>query len=88
VYIVTNRPYGVLYTGVTNDLGERITAHKLRAGGKFAAKYNCTLLVYYQTFADIRDAIDFEKRLKRWTREWKIALIEKSNPTWQELTAF
>ncbi len=57
-------------------------------GSKFASKYNLTRLVYYETFANPAEAIDREKRLKRWKREWKIELVEKSNPNWAELTAF
>ena len=88
VYIVTNRPRGVLYVGVTNDLGERISAHKSGGGSKFAKRYNCTRLVWFQRFDQVLEAITFEKRLKRWLREWKIELIEKSNPSWEELLAY
>jgi putative endonuclease len=88
VYIVTNRPRGIFYIGFTDDLGERVSAHKSGGGSEFTKKYNLTQLVYCETFSNPKDAIDREKRLKRWKREWKIELIEKSNPNWAELQAF
>jgi putative endonuclease len=85
VYIVTDRPYGTLYIGVTNDLGRRVSEH--RAGGTdgFTKAYGLTMLVYYERFDRIADAILREKRLKHWNRAWKIALIEKINPNWEDL---
>lgn len=85
VYIITNKPQGVLYVGVTSDLGERIVAHKAGGGGVFTVKYGLTQLVYFETFGRVEDAIDTEKRWKRWRRAWKIALVEKGNPAWREL---
>ena len=85
VYIITNRSRRTLYIVVTNDLERRMDEHRHLQGSKFAAKYQCTRLVYYERFADIRDAIAREKRLKGWRRERKIALIQEDNPFWQDL---
>ena len=86
VYIVTNKSK-TLYIGVTNDLERRMWEHRQGIGSKFAAKYNITQLVYYETFEDIRDAIAREKQLKRWRREKKAWLIERENPGWSDLSA-
>ncbi len=85
VYIATNRSK-TLYIGVTNNLERRIDEHKRKVGSKFAAKYNITRLVYYEQFTDIRDAIAWEKQLKKWRREKKIRLIERENPEWEDLS--
>jgi putative endonuclease len=85
VYIVANKLRTVLYTGVTNDLNERIDAHKAGAGSGFTTKYNVTRLVYFEAFTEVADAIQREKQLKRWRRAWKEALIGKTNPDWDEL---
>jgi putative endonuclease len=85
VYIATNRSK-TLYIGVTNDLERRMDEHKRKVGSAFAAKYNITRLVYYEQFADIRDAIEWEKQLKKWRREKKIWLIERENPEWEDLS--
>jgi putative endonuclease len=82
VYIVTNKPRGTLYIGVTADLVRRISEHRLRTGGKFARKYNLDKLVWFEIFDDIAGAIQRETSLKRWLRDWKIALIEENNPEW------
>jgi putative endonuclease len=75
VYIATNKSR-TLYIGVTNNLERRLWEHKQKTGSKFAARYNITRLVYYEEFADIRDAIAREKQLKGWRRDKKIDLIE------------
>lgn len=85
VYILASKPRGVLYTGVTTNLPARVEQHKSGAVPGFTAKWRVSRLVWFQGFDDIRDAIDHEKRLKRWRREWKIKLIEASNPNWDEL---
>ncbi len=85
VYILASKPRGALYTGVTSNLPVRIEQHKSGAAPGFTAKWRVNRLVWFQSFADIRDAIDHEKRIKRWRREWKIKLIEDSNPNWDEL---
>ena len=84
VYIVTNKPNGVLYTGVTSDLSQRIDEHVAAPRG-FAGRYNCARLVWFEEHASIADAIHREKRIKKWKRDWKIALVEQDNPEWEEL---
>jgi putative endonuclease len=86
VYIMTNRRQGVLYTGVTSDLPLRISQHKLGTFDGFTSKYRIHMLVWCEEFARIDDAIATEKRLKRWRRAWKIELIEKTNPNWDDLS--
>ncbi len=85
VYIVTNRPRGVLYTGVTNDLVRRAWQHRNGELPGFTQKYGLKTLVWYEAFGDIELAIQREKRIKRWRRAWKIALIEEMNPGWLDL---
>ncbi|MGD1992433.1 MAG: GIY-YIG nuclease family protein [Anaerolineae bacterium] len=85
VYIATNASR-TLYVGVTNDLERRIDEHKRKEGSKFAAKYNITQLVCYEAYGDVRDAIAREKQLKRWRRSKKVALIEKMNRAWRDLS--
>ena len=85
VYIITNQKNGTLYIGVTSDLERRIHEHREGLTPGFAWKYGCTLLVWYEEHFDMRDAIQREKSLKRWPRQWKIELIEKANPNWSEL---
>jgi len=86
VYIMTNRSR-TLYTGVTNDLQRRVYEHRQKMGSKFTSKYNITQLAYYENYSDIRDAIAREKQIKGWRRAKKIALIESTNPEWQDLSA-
>ncbi len=85
VYILTNKKRGVFYVGVTRDLIKRIWQHKNRMGQGFTSKYNLHNLVYFELYQEVTDAIQREKRLKRWKRSWKIKLIEKANPRWQDL---
>ncbi len=85
VYIMTNRPNGVLYIGVTSNLKRRIAEHKESLIPGFTQKYNIRMLVYFEQYEDIRDAITREKQLKKWNRSWKIRLIEKMNPQWNDL---
>jgi putative endonuclease len=84
VYILFNKPRGVLYTGVTNDLLKRMVEHKQRLHG-FTAKYNVTKLGHCEYFQDIRDAILREKQIKAGNRKKKIELIESQNPEWKDL---
>jgi len=86
VYILASKPYGTLYTGVTSDLPGRIAEHLSGKGSAFTNKYNVKLLVWFDTFADIETAIIHEKRIKRWRRDWKISLIERLNPRWEDLS--
>ena len=85
IYIITNRPYGNIYIGVTNNLKRRTTEHHSGKGGRFSSRYHLKQLVYYESFYDIRKAIKREKQLKRWHRQWKINLIETLNPEWINL---
>ncbi len=87
VYILTNRPRGVLDTGVTADLPARVLAHREGRGSVFAAKWGCRTLVWAEWHADIAGAIAREKTVKRWRREWKIALVEAGNPEWEDVLA-
>ena len=86
VYMLANRKKGTLYTGVTSDLPNRIGLHKIGRGSEFAAKYGCKTLVWFHRYTDMHPAIRHEKRLKKWNRQWKIDLIEKSNPDWRALS--
>jgi putative endonuclease len=86
VYILTNRAGGVLYIGVTRDLERRLAEHRDGRGSRFAAKYNLHRLVWFRQFAMMADAIKEEKRLKAWKRQWKLDLIEATNPNWQNRT--
>lgn len=85
VYIAASQKGGTIYVGVTNSLARRMAEHKDGKGSAFPARYGIQRLVWYEDHLDIRDAIQREKSLKRWRREWKIALIEKANPDWNEL---
>ena len=87
VYIATNRAR-TLYTGVTNDLERRLSEHRLGIGSTFSAKYKCDTIVWYQPFGHANDAIACEKQIKGWTREKKIALIERANPNWDSLVDY
>jgi putative endonuclease len=84
VYIVGSRS-GTLYIGMTNNIYRRVLEHKSGEFEGFASKYDCTRLIYYESFDDVRNAIDREKQLKGWRREKKIVLIESLNPRWQDL---
>jgi len=85
VYILASKPYGTLYTGVTTNLPARIHAHRRGEGSAFTRKYRVTRLVLVEEYDLVAAAIQRETRLKRWNRDWKIALIEKSNPDWNDL---
>ena len=85
VYILASRRNGTLYIGVTNDLLKRVHQHKERLVPGFTHKYNVHMLVYYEKYSEIYSAIEREKRLKKWNRQWKINLIESVNPDWKDL---
>ncbi len=85
VYILTNRKRGVLYVGTTGNLIRRLEEHKTHAVHGFTSKYRIDKLVYFEIADDPMTAFSREKQLKRWHREWKIALIEKDNPEWRDL---
>jgi putative endonuclease len=85
VYILASEIGGTLYIGVTNDLIRRVYEHKTKAAEGFTKQYGVDRLVYFEHFDNIEYAMLREKRLKKWKREWKIALIEKDNPNWDDL---
>ncbi len=85
VYILASQPYGTLYVGVTNDLVRRVHEHREEVADGFTKKYGVKRLVYYETFDSIEMAIRREKSVKRWARDWKVALIERENPQWVDL---
>jgi putative endonuclease len=85
VYIVSNKKHGTLYIGVTSNLVCRIYEHKNKLFEGFTSKYDLTKLVYFEAYGDAGQAIAREKELKKWKREWKIKLIEKDNPNWDDL---
>ena len=85
VYMMTNRPGGTLYTGVTSDLVTRVAQHRAGIGSAFTAKYNLKRLVWFEAAETAEAAIVREKQLKNWRRAWKIELIEAMNPEWRDL---
>ena len=85
VYIMTNRARGVLYIGVTATLPQRVWQHRNGKGSAFCRRYKLTRLVYAEQHDSIQDAIAREKAMKAWKREWKIELVEQSNPQWLDL---
>ena len=85
VYIMTNKPMGVLYIGVTDNLPVRIFAHRSGTGSEFCKKWDLKSLVYAEPFNRIDEAIVREKALKKWNRVWKLRLISEANPEWTDL---
>jgi len=85
VYLMADRYRGTMYVGVTADLPQRITQHRTGEGSDFCKRYGLKRLVWAEFVPDIRDCIAQEKRIKRWRREWKFALIEQGNPDWRDL---
>ncbi|MBC8464892.1 MAG: GIY-YIG nuclease family protein [Parcubacteria group bacterium] len=85
VYILASKRNGTLYIGVTSDLQNRIWQHKEGIIEGFTKKYDTHLLVYYEQSDDMYTAIKREKQLKKWKRQWKLELIEKENPEWNDL---
>jgi len=85
VYILASKPRGTLYISVTNDILGRTERHRGGEGSRFTSRYGVGTLVYFQEFADVNEAIQREKSLKRHLRQWKINLIEQSNPQWVDL---
>jgi len=86
VYILASQRNGTLYVGVTNDLVRRMSEHKGKLVPGLTRKYGVDKLVYFEQYASILEARARECALKRWHREWKLALIEKMNPQWRDLT--
>ncbi|HZD62285.1 MAG TPA: GIY-YIG nuclease family protein [Xanthobacteraceae bacterium] len=86
VYFLASRRNGTLYIGVTNDLARRMGEHKGKVVPGFARRYGVDKLVYFEEYASILDARVRERAVKRWSRAWKLALIEQTNPQWHDLT--
>jgi putative endonuclease len=87
VYIMTNHKCGTLYVGITNNLIRRVSEHKEGTIKGFTKSYNLDKLVYFEDTNDVMSALTREKQIKKWRREWKIRLIEQSNPDWKDLYA-
>jgi putative endonuclease len=85
VYILASRPGGTLYVGVTNDLIRRVFEHREGLIPGFTKRYGVKMLVYYERHDSATDAIQREKNIKHWSREWKIDLILSVNPEWRDL---
>jgi putative endonuclease len=85
VYILASKPRGTLYIGVTNGIIFRVEQHRAGKGSAFTRKYKVHRLVWYQEYGDVREAIQREKTMKEWPRAWKINLIERTNPHWEDL---
>ena len=85
VYMEASRPFGVIYIGMTSNLFRRGQQHLNGKANGFASKHGCNMLVWYEEFALVTDAIQREKSLKRWLRPWKMQLIEQTNPDWLDL---
>ena len=86
VYIMTDKPYGTLYIGVTNNLWRRVLEHKEGLLEGFTKKYGLKYLVYYEAYEDQMEAIRREKAMKKWNRDWKMYRIIDTNPAWRDLS--
>lgn len=85
-YILANKRMGTLYIGVTSDLARRVWEHKNNITQGFSSRYQTHMLVWYQCFERIEEAIVCEKRMKEWRRDWKVRVIEEMNPSWKDLS--
>ena len=85
VYILASKRNGTFYIGITSDLFRRMQEHREGIGSSFAKRYGVSRLVYFEEYSLYTDAIRRETNLKRWKRAWKLALIEKHNPQWNDL---
>ncbi|MDP2277339.1 MAG: GIY-YIG nuclease family protein [Nitrospirota bacterium] len=85
VYILCNKRNGTLYTGITSDLIKRIYEHKNNLVDGFTEKYNVHRLIWYEIHESAESAINREKQIKKWKRAWKLELIERHNPQWDDL---
>jgi putative endonuclease len=85
VYILSSKRNGTLYVGVTSDLVKRVWEHRNNLVEGFSKRYNVHQLVWYELHESMDSAINREKRLKDWKRKWKLQLIEKTNPNWDDL---
>lgn len=85
VYMLASKKNGTIYKGMTSDLAKRIAEHKNENGSKFTEKYDVKKLVWYTHCETAENAIAYEKRLRRYSRQWKINLIEGMNQNWNDL---
>lgn len=85
IYMMTNKRFGTIYTGVTSNLVKRVYEHKNEITKGFTSKHSCKNLVYYEIFDDMYEAISREKRIKGGPRQQKIDLIETTNSEWRDL---
>jgi len=85
IYILASKKNGILYIGVTNNLVRRVYEHKNSLVESFTKKYFVKRLVYFEEVLNAEEAIIREKQIKKWKRDWKVKLIEKVNPEWEEL---
>ena len=83
--MVTNKHHSVLYAGMTGHIANRGWQHKKRQVKSFTKKYNCTKMVYFESFDNVHDAIAREKQIKGWTRKKKEGLINRVNPEWRDV---
>ncbi len=87
VYILSNRPRGVIYVGSTSNVTRRLAEHRSKAIAGFASEYGVTQLVRVEEYPSIAEARTREHSLKRWRRAWKFKLIEEDNPEWRDLAS-
>ena len=85
VYLMSDTRNGTLYCGVTGDIARRAYEHRTEHAGGFTRRYGLRNLVWFEEFADIREAIQRETSIKRWPRAWKVRLIQQNNPEWRDL---
>ena len=85
VYILASRRNGTLYVGMTDDLARRAWEHRIGAVAGFTRRYGVTMLVWYEAHETRESAFVRERRIKKWNREWKLELIERTNPDWRDL---
>jgi len=86
VYILASKPFGTLYIGVTSNLAMRLEAHRSGTVDGFTKEYGVGRLVYFELHESMLDAIQREKRIKKWNRAWKLELIGQANPLWTDLS--
>ena len=85
IYIMANKKNGTIYIGVTSDLPNRVWQHKNNIIDGFTKKYSIHKLVYFEPYESMKSAIEREKQMKKWKRKWKLEMIEKQNPLWEDL---
>ncbi|MFC5549687.1 GIY-YIG nuclease family protein [Massilia aerilata] len=85
VYILASKPYGPLYIGVTSNLIRRVWEHREGVVDGFSKQYGVKQLVWFEVHSEIIHAITREKQIKKWNRDWKVNLVQQSNPDWRDL---